>query len=303
MKFEQPIHIEEIAALIEGKIKGNTDLLVEGLNEINRVREGELLFVDHPKYYKKALNSSASAVILNSEEEEVPKGKAIIYSEYPFEDFQKLCKRFGVTNQWGGDNQIHPEAIIHPGAHVANGVSIGKGTEIFPGAVIYGGVEIGENVEIHANAVIGADAFYFNKKEGRYTKMISVGSVAIEDEVTIGANCTIDKGVADQTIIGKGSKLDNLVHVGHDVVLGENVLIAAQVGIAGCTNIESNVCLWGQVGVNSKITIGEGASVYAQAGVATSLEGGHTYVGSPAQPVKSFFREKVILRKLVKKTD
>jgi UDP-3-O-[3-hydroxymyristoyl] glucosamine N-acyltransferase len=302
MKFDQPISVQEIASIIDAKIIGNESLKTQGLNEINRVREGEILFVDHPKYYKKALNSSASAVIMNAEEE-VPEGKAILFVERPFEAFQKLCFHFGLKNSWNSTEDIHTEAIIHPGTHIADGVKIGKGSVIYPGVVVYSGVEIGEYVEIHANAVIGSDAFYFNKKEGRYTKMVSVGRVIIQDNVSIGANCTIDKGVADDTVIGRGSKLDNLVHVGHDVVMGENVLIAAQVGIAGCTNIESNVSLWGQVGVNSKITIGEGASVYAQAGVATSLEGGHTYVGSPAQPVKSFFREKVILRKMAKKTD
>lgn len=299
MKFDHSIPVSQLATFLNCAVIGNPQLEVAGINEINRVRDRELIFVDHEKYYKKAVESNASVVIIDKEVD-CPEGKALLISENPFVDFQKLCVKYGKVSTWTNNYKAHPEANIHPGCHIADDVIIGKGSTIYPGVVIYGNTSIGENVEIHANAVIGSDAFYFNKKEGRYVKMQSVGNVIIEDDVIIGASSTIDKGVADETVIGKGTRLDNLVHIGHDVVIGKNVLMAAHVGIAGCTNIEDDVTLWGQVGVNSKITIGKGATVFAKAGVMDSLEGGQTYVGQPAQTSRSFFKEKVILRRLAK---
>jgi UDP-3-O-[3-hydroxymyristoyl] glucosamine N-acyltransferase len=164
--------------------------------------------------------------------------------------------------------------------------------------VIYDHCEIGDNVEIHANAVIGSDAYYFKRKPEGYEKMHSCGRVILEDNVEIGACCTIDKGVSADTIIGKGTKLDNHVHIGHDTLVGKNVLMAAQVGVAGVATIEDDVILWGQVGVSKDLTIGKGAIVFAQSGVPKSIEGGKQYFGSPVQEAKEKMKELVWLKRL-----
>ncbi|MGB0177452.1 MAG: DapH/DapD/GlmU-related protein, partial [Owenweeksia sp.] len=163
---------------------------------------------------------------------------------------------------------------------------------------IYDHTIIGDNVTIHANTVLGADAFYYKKRPEGYDKMISGGHVVIADHVDLGASCTIDRGVSGPTYIGRGTKIDNNVHVGHDTRIGEGCLFASQVGIAGCVIIENNVTLWGQVGVTSGITIGEGAVVFAQSGISKSLAGGKTYFGSPADEARRKYREMASLRVL-----
>ncbi|MCA1763042.1 MAG: UDP-3-O-(3-hydroxymyristoyl)glucosamine N-acyltransferase, partial [Cryomorphaceae bacterium] len=171
-------------------------------------------------------------------------------------------------------------------------------TVIHPNVVIYDNAQIGSNVEIHANTSIGSHAFYYKKEDGKYTKMHSCGSVKIENNVEIGSGCSIDKGVTGTTVIGEGTKIDNNVHIGHDTVIGPNCLIAAQVGIAGCVNVEAGVTLWGQVGVRSDITIGKDAVVLAQTGISKGLEGGKTYFGSPVGESREKLKEMANTRKI-----
>jgi UDP-3-O-[3-hydroxymyristoyl] glucosamine N-acyltransferase len=163
---------------------------------------------------------------------------------------------------------------------------------------LYDHTEIGDNVIIHANTVIGSDAFYFKRRPEGYDKMVSCGRVIIHDDVEIGASCTVDKGVSGDTIIGKGTKIDNQVHIGHDSVIGKNCLFAAQVGIAGVVTIEDDVILWGQVGVQKDLTIGKGAVVLGQSGIPKSLEGGKTYFGSPVQEAREKMRELAFVKQL-----
>ncbi|MEP7253592.1 MAG: UDP-3-O-(3-hydroxymyristoyl)glucosamine N-acyltransferase, partial [Ginsengibacter sp.] len=180
-------------------------------------------------------------------------------------------------------------------------VTIGDNCIIHPNVSIYDYSEIGNNVEIHSGTVIGSDSFYMNTKKTRdvwYKKMQSCGKVVIEDDVEIGANCTIDRGVSDATIICKGTKIDNLVHIGHEVVIGKNCLIAAQVGIAGGTTLGDGVILWGQVGVNKTITIGDNAVAMGQAGITSSIEGNKTYWGTPIQEFYSKRKELVLIKRL-----
>jgi UDP-3-O-[3-hydroxymyristoyl] glucosamine N-acyltransferase len=156
-------------------------------------------------------------------------------------------------------------------------------------------------VIIQSGTVIGSDAFYYNKKTSRevhYKKMLSGGRVVVEDDVEIGANCTIDRGVSGDTLIGAGTKIDNLVHIGHDTTVGRNCLFAAQAGIAGATIIEDEVILWGQVGVSKTLTIGKGAEIYAQSGVPASLEGGKKYFGSPAEDALTKKKELVWMKRI-----
>jgi UDP-3-O-[3-hydroxymyristoyl] glucosamine N-acyltransferase len=159
---------------------------------------------------------------------------------------------------------------------------------------------LGNNVTIHAGTVLGADAFYYKKRIDGYDKLVSGGSVLIEDNVDIGALCTIDRGVSANTTIKKGTKIDNQVQVGHDTVIGENCLIASQTGIAGCVIIENNVTLWGQVGTNSGITIGEGAVVLGQTGVTKSLKGGISYFGTPVEESRKKLKEMAEIKQMIK---
>ena len=297
MKLKTPANLKEIAALIDAEYDGDGSLLVKGLNEIHKVEEGDLTFVDFQKYYDKALSSAATFILINKKVE-VPQGKALIYSDEPFRDYNKLTMHFRpftpLLSEISGTAEIASDAIVQPGAIIGHHVKIGSRSVIFPNVAIYDFTEIGEDVIIHANSVIGADAFYFKKRAERtliYDKLYSCGRVIIENNVEIGAACTIDKGVSGETIIGAGTKLDNQVHVGHGTVIGKNCLIAAQTGIAGKVQIEDNVTLWGQVGVSKDLTIGKNAVVLAQSGVPKSLEGNKSYFGSPVEEARIKMKE------------
>ncbi|HEX6913752.1 MAG TPA: UDP-3-O-(3-hydroxymyristoyl)glucosamine N-acyltransferase, partial [Chitinophagaceae bacterium] len=192
-------------------------------------------------------------------------------------------------------------SVIMPNVFIGPHVKIGRDCVIHPNVTINAYTEIGDRVIIQAGTVIGSDAFYYNTKKHRtvwYRKMLSGGHVVIEDDVEIGANCCIDRGVSSETRIGRGTKLDNLVHIGHDVVIGRNCLFAAQVAIAGATTIQDGVILWGQVGVSKTLTIGENAEVLAQSGVPSSLAGGKKYFGSPAEDAMIKKKELVWIKRI-----
>ncbi len=301
MQLKTPKTIKEIAAIIRAEYDGDPEMIVSGLNEIHRVKKGDITFVDHPKYYKKALSSAASTIIINKKMA-FPNGKALIFSDDPFRDFVSLVKKFSPFQS--AESMISPSAtigkhsILQPGVFIGNHVSIGKNCLIHPNVTIYDNCVIGDHVVIHSGAVIGADAFYFKRRTDHYDKLASCGRVVIEDNVEIGANTTIDKGVSGDTVIGAGTKLDNLIQVGHDTIIGKNCLFAAQVGVAGCVNIEDDVILWGQVGVQKDLTIGKGAVVLGQSGIAKSLDGNKTYFGSPVKEAKEKMKELAMMKRL-----
>ncbi|MEI6947988.1 UDP-3-O-(3-hydroxymyristoyl)glucosamine N-acyltransferase [Paraflavisolibacter sp. H34] len=289
MRFERPVPLTEIAQLIGAEVIGEAEGAATGINEIHKVEEGDLVFVDHPKYYQTCIRSAATYIIIN-QKTDFPPHKALLLVAQPFEAYQKIVQHFRPFQPLQGVRSesavIGADTTIMPGAVIGNSVRIGSNCVIYPNVVIMDHCIIGDNVIIQAGTVIGSDAFYYNKKTNRdihYKKMLSCGRVVIEDSVEIGANCSIDRGVSGDTVIGAGTKMDNLVHIGHDTVVGKNCLFAAQVGIAGATTIEDNVILWGQVGVSKTLTIGKGAEVYAQSGVPASLEGGKKYFGSPVE--------------------
>lgn len=289
MRFEKPVPIIEIARLIGAEIIGETEGVASGINEIHMVEEGDLVFVDHAKYYKTCVESAATYIIIN-EKTEFPPHKALLLVSEPFEAYLKIVQHyrpFEPSFKLKSDTAtIGENTILMPGSYVGNHVSIGKNCVVCPNVVIMDHCVVGDNVIIQAGTVIGSDAFYYNKKTNRdvhYKKMQSCGRVIIEDFVEIGANCTIDRGVTGDTIIGAGTKMDNLIHIGHDTNIGKNCLLAAQVGVAGATTIEDEVILWGQVGVSKTLTVGKGAEVYAQSGVPFSIEGGKKYFGSPVE--------------------
>lgn len=301
MIISPSVSLKDIAKIINAEFIGQPDFIIKGLNEIHRVTDGDLTFVDHPKYYDRALNSKATTIIINKRVE-CPKNKALIISDDPFRDYVALVKHFNVfqkSDKLISDSSIiGKNTIIQPGTFVGNNVRIGDNCLIHSNVSIYDNSIIGNNIIIHAGTVIGADAFYFKRRPDYYDKLVSCGRVIIEDNVEIGANCTIDKGVSGDTIIGWGTKMDNLIQIGHDTVIGKNCLFAAQVGIAGVVIIEDDVILWGQVGVQKDLTIGKGAVVLGQSGIAKSLKGGITYFGSPVQEAKRKMKELALIKQL-----
>jgi UDP-3-O-[3-hydroxymyristoyl] glucosamine N-acyltransferase len=299
MKLKEAKSLKEISEFLGASFFGNENHQITGINEIHVVEPGDLVFVDHPKYYDKALNSAATTILINKEVD-FPEGKAIIVSNDPFNDFNRLTKHFSPTKPFKGEPsyQVGQNTYIAPNVSIGEHVKIGDNCYIEPGVVLYQNTVIGNNVIIHAGAILGGDAFYYQKREGVYHKMHTCGRVVIHDNVEIGAACTIDRGVTGDTTIGKGTKIDNHVHIGHDTIVGKDCLFAAQVGIAGCVVIKDNVILWGQVGVPSDLEIGEGAVVLGQSGLTKDLEGGKTYFGSPAEEARKKFAELAMIRKL-----
>jgi UDP-3-O-[3-hydroxymyristoyl] glucosamine N-acyltransferase len=303
MKFATPVKIETIANLINAKLVGNTNADALGINEIHKVEMGDLVFVDHPKYYDTCLNSAATFIIINKEVE-VPEGKSILITDTPFDAYCKIVEQyrpFEKANELVNTNKIGEGTYIYPGAFVGNNVSIGSNCIIYPNVTIMDNCSIGNNVIIQSGTVIGSDAFYYNTKKNRdmwYKKMPSCGSVVIEDDVEIGAGCMIDRGVTHDTRIGAGSKLDNMIHIGHDTVLGKNCLMAAQSAIAGMTTLKDGVTVWGGCIINKTLTIGENAVLLARTGVGGNLEGNKTYWGAPAQEASIEKRELVWIKRI-----
>src|SRR6187551_780008 len=288
MRLDKPVPVKWIADFIGAEIAGNINASATGVNEIHKVEKGDIVFVDHPKYYDTCINSAATIIIINKKAD-IPDGKTLLIVSDPFEAYLKLVNHFRPltpsSKNISDSASIGQNTVIMPNSFIGNHVSIGNDCIIHPNVCILDHCVIGNNVIIQAGTVIGSDAFYYNKKTNRdihYKKMLSCGRVIIEDFVEIGANCTIDRGVTGDTVIGAGTKIDNLVHIGHDTRVGKNCLFAAQVAIAGATNIQDEVILWGQVGVNKTLDIGKGAEVFAQSGVGYNLPGGKKYFGSPA---------------------
>ncbi|WP_313385641.1 UDP-3-O-(3-hydroxymyristoyl)glucosamine N-acyltransferase [Chishuiella sp.] len=303
MKFPKSYKLKEIATIIDAKYIGDENFVVEGINEIHRVEAGDIVFVDHPKYYDKALNSDATIILINKEVD-CPEGKALLISDDPFRDFVKIGQYFApfelANKHISSSAEIGEGTIIQPGAFIGNNVKIGRNCVIHSNVSINDYAIIGDNVIIRSGTVLGADAFYYKKRETGFDRLKSVGNVIIENNVEIGANCTIDRGVSASTIIGEGSILDNLIQIGHDTIIGKKCLIASQTGIAGCVTVEDEVSIWGQVGITSGVTIGEKAVLLAQAGVSKSLEGGKTYFGYPAAESRELYKKMAITDIIIK---
>jgi len=233
----KPTTLKAISEIIKAEYVGDPNHLITGFNEIHRVEAGDAVFVDHPKYYEKALQSAATTIIINKITD-CPAGKALLVVEEPFTAFNVLTQHFQPKHY-----SLHPisatasigkNTVIMPGCFIGNNVSIGDNCILHPNVVVYDNCVIGNNVIIQAGTIIGSDAFYFKNRKTHFEQLQTCGNVVIKDDVRIGAGCTFDKGVSSDTLIGKGTIIDNLVHIGHDVVVGEMCLFAANVGIAGC---------------------------------------------------------------------
>jgi UDP-3-O-[3-hydroxymyristoyl] glucosamine N-acyltransferase len=301
MKFPKTHSLKEIAAIINCSFVGDENFPVQGMNEIHVVEPGDIVFVDHPKYYEKALQSAATIVLINKEVD-CPEGKALLISDDPFRDFNKLSKQFRPFTHSNvsiaHSAQIGEDTIIQPNCFIGNHVSIGKNCVIHSNVSIYDHCVIGDNVVIHAGTIIGADAFYYKKRPEGFDQLLSCGRVVIENDVTIGSLCTIDKGVTGDTTIGAGTKMDNQIQIGHDTIIGKKCLIASQTGIAGCVVVEDEVTFWGQVGVTSGITIGTKAVLLAKCGVSKSIPGNKVYNGNPIQDAREFLKQSAYVKRI-----
>jgi UDP-3-O-[3-hydroxymyristoyl] glucosamine N-acyltransferase len=303
MDFPQPLTVQEIAAMIDAEVIGDGSFVSRGLNELHVVRQGDVTFVDHPKYYDKVLNSKASVIIINKKLE-APAGKVLLYHESPFDAFNKLIlkfRRFVPASATVSDTaKIGEGTVIQPGTFIGNHVTIGKNCVIHSNVSIYDHSVIGDGVIIHAGSVIGADAYYFQRRSDGYKKFHSAGRVVIGNNVEIGALCSIDKGVTADTVIGDGTKFDNHCQVGHDTRIGKNCLIGAFAAIAGVTVIEDDVILWANVSINKDIVIGKGVQILATSAVDKSIPSkpGKTYMGSPAVEVREHWKRHVALKQL-----
>ena len=304
MRFPSPVSVQWLAEFLGAELLGDKNGQATGINELHKVENGDLAFVDHPKYYDKCVRSAATYIIINKPVE-VPPGKALLVVDQPFEAYLKIVRHFRpfqrATKMISDTAVIGENSYLSPNVFVGHHTTIGSNCIIHPNVTILDHCVIGNNVVIQAGTVIGSDAFYYNTKKDRavwYRKMESCGRVVIEDDVEIGAGCTIDRGVTSDTIIGRGTKMDNMIHIGHDTVTGKNCLFAAQVGIAGAVEIGNGVILWGQVGVSKTLAIGDNAVVLAQSGVPGDLEAGKSYFGTPAEDANLKKRELVWIKRI-----
>ncbi len=304
MIFEKPFSLNELITIIGNNVKivGDTNEKVFGINEIHMTQPGELTFVDHPKYYEKALKCPASFVIINITPED-NNGKTLIISDDPFRDYVKLVKHFRQLE--AQDKFIHPTAqigegtVLQPGVFVGKNVKIGKNCFIHSNVSIYDHTTIGNNVIIQANSVIGGEAFYFKRRPTYWDKLESCGTTTIADNVEIGALCTIDKGVSGDTYIGEGCKFDNHVQVGHDTYIGKHCLIGSHCAIAGVSKIEDDCLIWARVSINKDLVIGKGTVLLATSAIDKSVPaGGKVLFGSPAIEVNKKWKELAALRML-----
>ncbi len=317
--------LEKVAEIVNGEIIGDKNVVITGISGIKEAKEGDITFVANPKYLSLMDTTCASAIITFKEVKDAP--KPIIRCENPSLAFAKLVSLLA-PNEIRHPTGIHPHAIIgenvklgkdvaiqaytvveddaeiqdgaviYSGVYIGHHTKIGKNTLIYPNVSIRERVEIGDRVIIHSGTVIGSDGFGFATVKGVHHKIPQIGTVVIEDDVEIGANVTIDRARFDKTLIGRGTKIDNLVQIAHNVIIGEHSIVVAQTGISGSTIVGKDVILAGQSGVVGHITIGNGAIVAAQAGVTKSVPPGTKVSGYPAKPHQVAKRVNACLQRL-----
>ena len=301
MKFFLPLPLATIAQWTNAEIIGNEKLLATGLNEIHNVEMGDLTFVDHPKYYDFTLQSAATFVFINKKLD-APEGKVLLLCEDPFEAYNTVAKKMQPIlfskERVAASAKIGDDTYISPTAFVGENVVIGMRCAIHAHVVLEAYTVIGDDVIIHAGTVIGSEAFYYKNRGTHYDKMHTAGRVVIASDVEIGANCTIDAGVSSDTVIGRGTKIDNLVQLAHDVKIGEHCLLCAQVGVSGNVRLGNRVKLYGNVGTIQNIVIADDVTVLGASNVGSNLDAGKTYLGSPCQEARAMARQWAMLKKL-----
>jgi UDP-3-O-[3-hydroxymyristoyl] glucosamine N-acyltransferase len=328
--------VQQVAEAVGARLVGDGGAAVGGVASIGSASQNDLVFVEDEKYLAQALQSSAGAVIAGEFAAAVSSTKPLLISGHPKLTFARAARWLHDNDSDQAPGGVHAAAMVSPAARLAAGVAvearavvahgaeigedtkigagavvgrdvkIGRGCTIYPQVTIYPGTTIGDRVIVHAGAVLGSDGFGYvrDRATGRYEKFPQVGRLMIEDDVEIGANTTIDRGALDETRICRGAKIDNLVHIGHNCQIGEDVVIAAQTGLSGSIVIEKGVVLGGQVGIGEHARICEGVMLGGQGGVLPNkvLRGkGIAFWGTPAQPVREYLKQLATLARLGKK--
>lgn len=304
------IKLAQIAEWVEGELTGDPELAISGVAPIDRAGPGEITLLSDLSSVHRLETTDASCVVVPLDCETTR--CATIRTENPWEAMSEILLRFfppkipppgidpsarvgedvtfgegvsvGCHVYIGGRSRIGDGVVVFPGAYIGDGSTVGKDSIIYPNVTLREGVSIGERVVVHSGSVIGSDGFGYTRVGETHKKIPQVGGVIIEDDVEIGANVSIDRGTMGSTKVGRGTKIDNLVHLGHNVVIGENTLLVAQVGIAGSTEIGSGCILAGQAGIVEHITLGDGVVVGAQSGVMKSFPAHTKISGYPARP-------------------
>jgi UDP-3-O-[3-hydroxymyristoyl] glucosamine N-acyltransferase len=327
--------VQEIADAVGGRVHGDGTVAVTGVASLQSASAGDLVFIEDAANLGAALESRAAAVVAGDFAAANGTAKPLILTPQPKLAFARAVRLLKPSAD--RDAGIHPSAVVHPqavlgegvvveeravvhegaqigagtrigaGCVVGAGVRIGAGGTLWPNVTIYPGTRIGQRVVLHAGVVLGSDGFGYvlDRTTGRYENFPQVGGLEVGDDVEIGANSTVDRGALDDTRIGRGTKIDNLVHVGHNVQIGENVIICAQAGFGGSTVVENGAIIGGQVGIADHVRIGEGALLGAQAGVPTNkvIRGkGVVFWGTPARPIREYLKELAVLARLSKKS-
>jgi UDP-3-O-[3-hydroxymyristoyl] glucosamine N-acyltransferase len=306
-----PISVKDLADAVGGQVEGDDQVLIAGAAGLEEASETDISFFHNLKYIDTLQKTRAKVIVIPkmTNGSPLPAGKTFIRVDNPQLAFAKVL---GLISQHTEDHPkgIHPQAyiepdsqigegtIIYPGCYIGHRVRIGDKCLIYPNAVLREDTEIGSRVIIHAGAVLGADGYGFVTQEGRHEKIPQIGHVVVEDDVEIGANVTIDRATTGQTRIGAGTKIDNLVHIAHNVQIGRNCLIVAQVGISGSTKVGDRVTMAGQVGITGHLTIGDGAVIAAQSGVMNDVAPGEVLFGSPARPHRQAMKLQAVFGKL-----
>jgi len=332
--------LQDIASQIEARLRGNHDAEIDGVSSLQSASPSHLVFVEDEKHFAAAVKSGAGAIIAGEFAASLECDKPLLISDHPKLAFARVAQLLRDAHDTAEREQgsVHPTAVISAavvlgkgvridarsvlnenvevgdgssigaGSAIGKGVKIASGCEIYPNVTIYPGTTVGNHVIVHAGAVLGSDGFGYvrDRKSGHYEKFPQVGRLVIEDDVEIGANATVDRGALDETRIRRGAKIDNLVHIGHNCDIGEDVVIAAQTGLSGSIVIENGAVLGGQVGIGEHATIGEGVMLGGQGGVLPNkiLRGkGVAFWGTPAQPLRQYLKQLATLAKLSKKSE
>ena len=319
-----PFTAAEIARLVQGEVQGDGSVELTGFAAADSSRPGDLTFAENESYFARAEESAASAILVG---DSLTSGKKVLIRVanariafakvlplfFPLPKFAPgshpsavvaasaqidSTAHIGPHCVVGERVRIGPRTVLEGGNHLGADCQLGEDVHLFPGVILYGRTEVGHRVSIHAGTVVGSDGFGYVFDQGIHRKVQQIGNVLIQDDVEIGANVTIDRGALGSTIIGKGAKIDNLVQIAHNVVVGEHCIIVSQVGIAGSTKLGNYVTLAGQVGLAGHLTVGHQATVAAQAGVMNSIPDGEKWFGSPARPDRQMKRIFIAMERL-----